>query len=696
VTFRTATFLPTDSLGTSSRNLLLSWMEQQNLFSEANQATASSNFQPWARLTETDLLTFSTAINLAPPILKTTAFAGGLNVVGNLLLSPSAKGNLEWLVGDSMAGLQAAGQIADEQTGSSISAWISSTLNVSDANPALIPSSLSPLSYYGFAGESGVLSQSSAALLNDLDSALNESGSYAGNDAAIDLKIKRHGSSLLHASDINPVKIYARGGDISGFNVFTPKQTRILSGGDITDVAFYIQNLNQSDVSIVASAGDMLLYNESSKLRSIATDASAGNAIFDLERQTVSGKPVTALSGDIQISGPGLLEILAGRNLDLGTGGNLFDGTGSGITSIGNSRNPNLPFAGASLIVMAGTAGKSSGAATGLANSQLALSGLKNIDSSVSAGATEFSTSEFEAVAGLKTLFALLQVTGKNYPETGSYEPGLSAIEQAFATVSSKGDIYTRARDIRTVSGGSIALVAPKGGLTMASDIYGNPLTPPGIVTEYGGSVSIITDGNVDIGRARIFTLRGGDMTIWSTSGDIAAGTSPKTVVTAPPTRVLIDSLSADVATDLGGLATGGGIGVLASVEGVEPGDVYLLAPSGSVDAGDAGIQSTGNLNIAAVAVINADNIAAGGTSAGVPSAAPPAPAPVSVSPGASSSTAATSSAAQNMASQNQEQKEVEQSPSMISVEILGYGGGEGDGEKEEENEQAVQQSAML
>jgi hypothetical protein len=45
------------------------------------------------------------------------------------------------------------------------------------------------------------------------------------------------------------------------------------------------------------------------------------------------------------------------------------------------------------------------------------------------------------------------------------------------------------------------------------------------------------------------------------------------------------------------------------------------------------------------------------------------------------------------MASQNQEKKEVEETPSMISVEILGYGGGEGDGEKEEE---AGQQSAML
>jgi hypothetical protein len=318
---------------------------------------------------------------------------------------------------------------------------------------------------------------------------------------------------------------------------------------------------------------------------------------------------------------------------------------------------------------------------------------LKDIDPSVPPVATEFSSAEHEAIASLQTLFALLQATGKNYPETASYEPGLAAVEQAFASISSTGGIFTRARDIRTVSGGSIAVAAPKGALTMASDIYGNPLTPPGIVTEYGGSVSIITDGDVDIGRARIFTLRGGDMTIWSTSGDIAAGTSPKTVVTAPPTRVLIDSPSADVATDLGGLATGGGIGVLAAVEDVEPGNVYLLAPEGTVDAGDAGIQSTGNLNIAAVAVVNADNISTGGTSAGVPSAAPAAPATVSVSPGASSSTAATSSAAQSIASQNQEKKEVEQPPSLISVEILGYGGGEGDGEKEEE---AGQQSAML
>jgi hypothetical protein len=382
------------------------------------------------------------------------------------------------------------------------------------------------------------------------------------------------------------------------------------------------------------------------------------------------------LSGDIQINGQGFLEVLAGRNLDLGTGPNYSDGTGVGITSMGNQRNPFLPFHGASLVVMAGVQGASGGAANGLAGSSLDFKKLPTRASSK----TSFATTELENISTLQSFFALLRQGAEEYETTGSYGTGYSAIEGLFGSVSGEGEIYTRARDIRTSTGGAITIAAPSGGLTLASDIFGNPLTPPGIVTEYGGEVSIFTQGSVDIGRARIFTLRGGDMTIWSSTGDIAAGTASKTVVTAPPTRVVMDTTSADVTTDLGGLATGGGIGVLASVENVPPGNVFLIAPKGIVDAGDAGIQATGNLRIAASQVLNADNIAAGGTSAGVPSAPTVAAPNIGGLTSASSSAGAANTAASSAANQATQKQAPIETPSIITVDILGYGGGEDEG----------------
>ena len=236
-------------------------------------------------------------------------------------------------------------------------------------------------------------------------------------------------------------------------------------------------------------------------------------------------------------------------------------------------------------------------------------------------------------------------------------------------------------------------MLAPNGGVSLAGVIPPtlNALTPPGIVTEHGGAIDIYTRNDVSIGIGRIFTLRGGDIMIWSDQGNIAAGSSAKTVATAPPTRVIIDPQSGNVQTDLAGLATGGGIGVLDTVAGLPPGNVDLIAPSGIIDAGDAGIRSSGKLNLAATKVLNADNIAASSTS-GAP-AAVAASAPAVAPPSASTAAAANNASSETASKSNASSSEAEQTPSIFSIDVLGYGGG--DGEKEDDQQKQAADTSL-
>ncbi len=689
------------SVSSSSTNLLATWFSVQSFYD--GTPIRSSHFQPWLRSAEANLDKFNTVYQLSAPNLRSTALGGNVSFSGDLTLAPSASGDLEIAAAEGIIGLNQVG--AGTLNLQPVKVWTSSTVNVSDAAPESIPGIENPLAYQVVAGRNRfAYLAGSVDILAEVSRALNESGSYAGAAATQNFKAALHDEGILHRNDKTPITLFAGNGDITGLTLFAPKQARIIAERDITDVSLYLQNNDKKDATLVSAGRDIIPFNEFSEIRTEADDILLGNYTSDSLKTTVEGTTTRANAGDIRISGPGVLEVISGRNLDLGTGLNLQDGTGTGISSIGNLRNPYLPFGGASVITLAGvTDSDGIGPARGLSDSSLQvdrffdayLSKLKKSDSAYwkSLGGNkkfEDLTDEQKAIITLEQFYLVLRDAGRvALKKTGDYQPSYKIVNKLFGKLETGGEVLTRSREIRTTSGGNISIGVPDGGITLASQISGNPLTPPGIVTEFGGSISTVTDQSVNLGQARIFTLRGGDIVMWSSNGDIAAGSSPRTVVTAPPTRVVFDTTSASVQTDLGGLATGGGIGVLAAVAGVKEGEVDLFTPRGFVDAGEAGIRATGNLNIGAQVVLNSGNISTGGTSTGTSTAAPSAPSVATVTTASNSAAASTQATNNNAPEQKPEEPvTVEDTLSLITVDIIGYG----DATTEEEEEETPEQ----
>lgn len=107
-------------------------------------------------------------------------------------------------------------------------------------------------------------------------------------------------------------------------------------------------------------------------------------------------------------------------------------------------------------------------------------------------------------------------------------------------------------------------------------------------------------------------------MVIRSSNGDINAGQGARTTTLIPPLTFICDA-DEFCSLNAAGEVTGAGIATLQSIPRAPRGSVNLVARRGTVDAGAASIRVSGNLNIAALFVLNALNIQGQGVSIGVP-----------------------------------------------------------------------------
>ncbi len=205
--------------------------------------------------------------------------------------------------------------------------------------------------------------------------------------------------------------------------------------------------------------------------------------------------------------------------------------------------------------------------------------------------------------------------------------------------------------------------------LQVAERITGIPIGFEGVLTLRGGFVNGFTDGDFLLNQSRLFTIDGGDVTLWSSNGDLNAGQGAKTSASNPPVVLRFNPDGFGFLDQAGSVAGAGIAALLPSTSGVPAPSVTLIAPVGTVDAGDAGVRAAGTVFVAAAQVANADNFKAGGGTSGIGGAA-------AVDLGAAASANAASAAAQQAAAAvNPTGNRSDDDRSRISVDVLGFGG---------------------
>ncbi|WP_215407126.1 filamentous haemagglutinin family protein [Janthinobacterium sp. JC611] len=227
---------------------------------------------------------------------------------------------------------------------------------------------------------------------------------------------------------------------------------------------------------------------------------------------------------------------------------------------------------------------------------------------------------------------------------------------------------------IHTDFGGDIGITVPGGRALIGVDGGYAPGEGSGVLTQGQGDIQMYAKDSILLGQSRIFTTFGGNILAWSATGDINAGRGTKSTVVYTPQRRAYDSIGL-VSLSPSTPTTGAGIATLNPIPEVPPGDIDLIAPLGSIDAGEAGIRVSGNVNLAALQVVNAENIQVQGKATGVPTIA-------SVNVGALSNASAAASQAVTAAQdvlQRERAATRQAQPSLFTVKVLGFGNEQAD-----------------
>ncbi|WP_085683942.1 MULTISPECIES: filamentous hemagglutinin family protein [unclassified Pseudomonas] len=592
----------------------------------------------------------------------------------SLVLAPSAAGQLEMLAGDSIY----AGGYAIDQSGASRAA-IATPFAPAFSGYAQYGSSKSLLSNYSVDGVAPSQNLRYPLFAFGADTYSGTSGVQApARFYALtgDLVGVRSGETLRFSNSLRtwyvaaaPVWMLA-GRDI------------VAAGTDLGKPTAAPSELGWSSDTI-ASSGNLFVHNG-------ARDVSRVSAGRDI------------LYSSFDIAGPGLLDVNAGRNI-------LMEDRAS-ITSLGPIVQGD-GRTGASVVLQAGIGAQ--GADYGrfiarylnrdnLADANLSLAAqpgkvVKNyldelqswltLGYGFSGNAEQAQTffaalpSVEQAIFARQVYFAELRAGGLEYndvdgPRKGSYLRGRNAIAALFPTTDVAGNPIRYDGDItlyggagvKTLFGGDIQMLTPGGGQVFGIEGAAPPSTA-GIITQGSGNIQLYSQGSILLGQSRIMTTFGGSILGWSAEGDINAGRGSKTTVVYTPPKRVYDTWG-NVTLSPSVPSTGAGIATLNPIAEVAPGDIDLIAPLGTIDAGEAGIRVSGNVNIAALTVVNAANISVQGKATGVPVVS-------AVNTGAitSASSAASSAtqAAEDVARQQQAATRQNQA-SVFTVQVLSFG----------------------